>query len=77
MVRACTTKERTGMHIGIFWKSHKERGNYEDLDISARVIIHISNWILEKQDEVVWIGFIWLRIGTGRVLTVNMVMKVT
>jgi hypothetical protein len=23
-------------------------------------------WILEKQDGMVWTGFIWLRIGTNR-----------
>jgi hypothetical protein len=25
----------------------------------------ILTWILEKQDEVVWSGSIWLRIGTS------------
>jgi hypothetical protein len=25
----------------------------------------ILKWILERQDEVVWTGFIWLRMGTN------------
>jgi hypothetical protein len=32
------------------------------LDLSRRIII---NWILEKQDGVVWTGLNWLRLGTS------------
>jgi hypothetical protein len=38
----------------------------EELGIDVRVIVE---WILEKQGEKLWTGFIWLRIGTrGRLL---------
>jgi hypothetical protein len=47
------------MHIGI-WENQKERNHHEDLDIDERIILRC---ILEKQDKVVWTGFIWLRRG--------------
>jgi hypothetical protein len=34
----------------------------EDIDVGARMILE---WILEREDGVVWTGLIWLRIGTG------------
>jgi hypothetical protein len=34
----------------------------EELGIDERIILQ---WILEKQGGKVWIGFIWLRIGTN------------
>jgi hypothetical protein len=34
----------------------------EDLHVGGRIILE---WILERWDEVVWAGFIWLRIGTS------------
>jgi hypothetical protein len=54
--------ERIGIYIGFWWESQKERDHYEDLDIGGRIILE---WILERYDEVVWIGLIWLRIGTS------------
>jgi hypothetical protein len=33
----------------------------EDVDVGGRIILKL---ILEKQDGVVWTGFIWIRIGT-------------
>jgi hypothetical protein len=48
------------------WESQKERDHYENLDLGGRMI---QEWVLEKEDGVVWTGFIWLRIGTsGRLL---------
>jgi hypothetical protein len=38
------------------------KNHYKDLDVGGRIILR---WILEKQDGVVWTGFIWLRIGTS------------
>jgi hypothetical protein len=35
----------------------------------------IVKWILGKQSFMVWIGFIWPRIGTGAGPLVNMVMN--
>jgi hypothetical protein len=53
---------RRGMHIGFWWESQEERNHLEDLDIGGRIIL---KWILERQDEVVWTGLIWLRIGSS------------
>jgi hypothetical protein len=52
---------RIGTHIGFWWKSQKERDHHEDLDVGGRIL----EWILERQDGVVWTGLIWLRIGTS------------
>jgi hypothetical protein len=38
---------RSGMHIGYFWESQKERDHWEDEDVGGRTILR---WILEKQD---------------------------
>jgi hypothetical protein len=37
-------------------KSHQE-----DQDVGGRIIL---GWILERWDGVMWIGLVWLRIGT-------------
>jgi hypothetical protein len=38
----------------------KSEGRY--IHVGGRMILR---WILEKQDEVIWTGFIWLRMGTS------------
>jgi hypothetical protein len=40
--------------------SQKERDHWEDRSIGGWIIL---KWILEKQDGMVWIALIWLRIG--------------
>jgi hypothetical protein len=50
------------MHIGYWWESQKVRDHWEDQDVGGWTIL---KWILERQDELVWIGLIWLRIGTS------------
>jgi hypothetical protein len=55
--------EKTGMHVEYWWESQKQRDHYEDQDVGGWTIL---KWMLEKYDGVVWIGLIWLRIGTSR-----------
>jgi hypothetical protein len=43
----------------------KESDHWEDQDVGEWTIL---KWILERQNEMVWIGFIWFRIGTSGVL---------
>jgi hypothetical protein len=51
-----------GMNIGYWWGSQNERDHWEDQDIGVWTIL---KWILERSDGMVWIGLIWLRIGTS------------
>jgi hypothetical protein len=44
-----------------WWEWQKVKGHYED-GVGGRIILIR---IIEKYDMVVWIGFIWLRIGTS------------
>jgi hypothetical protein len=37
----------------------------EIFTIFLRCILVPSKWILERYDEMVWMGLIWLRIGTS------------
>jgi hypothetical protein len=53
---------RRGMHIGYWWESQKERDHWEDQYVGGWTIL---KWILETEDAMVWIGLIWLRIGTS------------
>jgi hypothetical protein len=53
------------MHIMFSGKVRRQDTARENLDICGRITF---NWILEKQDGMVWTGFVWLRIGTSGVL---------
>jgi hypothetical protein len=53
---------RRGMHIGYWCVIQKKRDHWEDQDVGGWTIL---KWILERQDGRVWIGSIWLRIGTS------------
>jgi hypothetical protein len=58
--------ERKGIHIRYWWESQKVRDHWEDQDIDGWTIL---KWILEKDIGLIWIGLLWLRIGTsGRLL---------
>jgi hypothetical protein len=50
------------MHIGCLLESQKERDHWEDQDVGGWTVL---KWILERDDTMVWIGFIWLRIVTS------------
>jgi hypothetical protein len=63
MGRACSaTRGGTGMHIGFWWESQKERDPWEDQDVGGWTIL---KWVLERMNGVVWTELIWLRIGTS------------
>jgi hypothetical protein len=53
---------RIGMHIGYWWKIQKERDYWEDQDVGGWTILKC---ILERYDEMIWMGLIWLRIGAS------------
>jgi hypothetical protein len=53
---------RRGMHIGYWWEIQNERDHWKEQDVGGWTIL---KWILERYDGMVWIGSIWLRIGTS------------
>jgi hypothetical protein len=53
---------RRGMHIGYWWECQKERDHWEGQDVGE---VTKLKWILERWDGMLWIGLIWLRIGTS------------
>jgi hypothetical protein len=52
----------SGMHIRYWWECQKERGHWEDHDVGMWTILKL---IFERQNGMVSIGLIWLRIGTS------------
>jgi hypothetical protein len=53
---------RRGMHIGYWWEIQKEKDHREDQDVGGWTIL---KWILEREDGMIGIGSIWLRVGTS------------
>jgi hypothetical protein len=53
---------RRGMQIGYWWEIWKERDHWEDQAVGGWTVL---KWILEREDGMVGIGSIWLRIGTS------------
>jgi hypothetical protein len=58
---ACGTHEREKCIKGLVRKP-EERDHPEDRDVEGRMVLEL---ISRKLSGSVWIGFIWLRIGTG------------
>jgi hypothetical protein len=50
------------MHIGHWWESQNKSDHWEDQDVDGWTML---KYILERQDGMVWIGFIWFGIGTS------------
>jgi hypothetical protein len=48
-------------NTGFWWRNLRERDDLEDPGIDGRLILRR---IFRKWDVVIWIGSIWLRIGT-------------
>jgi hypothetical protein len=48
------------MYIEYWWGSQKERDHWEDLDIGGWTMLE---WILERQEGMIWVGLIWFKIG--------------
>jgi hypothetical protein len=53
------------MHIEIRLRNPEERDYFKYIGVDGRVILKL---ILRNQDERMWNGLIWLRIGTSDVL---------
>jgi hypothetical protein len=63
MDRACSKNVgKIGTHIGYRLERRKERDHWEVQEVDGWMML---KWILERQDEVVWIGLIFLWIGSG------------
>jgi hypothetical protein len=54
-------QQLTGMHSGFWCKNQKDRDHKEDIEMGQKITL---NWILEKYNGLLWIGLIWLSIGT-------------
>jgi hypothetical protein len=51
--------EIRGTHVGYWWESQKKIDHWEEQDVSWWTILCRT---LERQDGMVWIGLMWLRL---------------
>jgi hypothetical protein len=68
----CSTHGRDEKCIQNFGRELKGRA-LENLDVDRRIILE---WILGKQDGVLWIGFTWLRVQWRALLNTVMNLRV-
>jgi hypothetical protein len=52
----------TGNAYRLLVENQRERDHKKDQDVGGWIIL---GGILERWDEVMWTGLVWLRIGTG------------
>jgi hypothetical protein len=50
------------VHKGYWWESQNERDHWVDQDVGGWTMLKL---IIERLDEMVRIGFIWIRTRTG------------
>jgi hypothetical protein len=59
---ACMRENKNAYRVWV------RKGQYEDRNVGGRIIL---KWIFEKQDWMVWTGFIWLRTGSSEISVVE------
>jgi hypothetical protein len=52
---------RRGMHIGYWWEIQKERGHWEDQDVSGWTILKLI-----LRDRMGWYGMDWVGLDQDR-----------
>jgi hypothetical protein len=57
---ACSTHVRNAYNVLV--ESLKGRVHSEDLGVDGRIILE---WVVEKEGGKLWIGCIWISIGSG------------
>jgi hypothetical protein len=57
--RSTNGENRTAYRILM---ASQDRDHYKNQDTGGWTIL---KWILEKQDGMIWIGLVWLQIGTS------------
>jgi hypothetical protein len=57
---ACSQNGESRMHIGYWWESQKR-----PLGRRRRRWVNIKMDLREREDGTIWIGLIWLRLGTS------------
>ena len=50
------------MHTGFWWSDLREGHQLEEPGVVVRIIL---KWVFKECYREAWIGFMWLRIGTG------------
>jgi hypothetical protein len=62
MSGACSTNGRYEIYVQFWLENLKGRNHSEDHVIDGRIILE---WMLRKEDEKMWTGCMWLRVGNN------------